>query len=130
MEKKFRAWHTKQNEWWYFTLDELIDAGNKNEIQRHGQFLINRTSFAGLNDKNRKEIFEGDILNFWWPVNGPDGEEDFIPLVVVIDFHGGAFWFKGGGYTDCNWHFYNAENREIIGNIYENPELIPQLNKE
>ena len=30
----------------------------------------------------------------------------------------------GGGVTDCNWHFYNAEDREIIGNVYESPELI------
>ena len=30
----------------------------------------------------------------------------------------------GGGYTDCNWHFYNAENREVIGNIYEHPKLL------
>lgn len=82
--------------------------------------------YTGLKDKNGVEIYEGDILKFGWPVNGADGEEEFIPLIVVIDFHGGAFWFKGGGYTDCNWHFYNSENREVIGNIHQHPSLLTQ----
>lgn len=84
--------------------------------------------FTGLLDKNGKEIYEGDILKFGYPINGADDEPDFLDLVVVIDFHGAAFWFTGGGYTDCNWHFYNAENREIIGNIYDNPEHLTSCN--
>ena len=78
--------------------------------------------FTGLKDKNGKEIYEGDCLKIW------DNEED----VKKVIFKQGCFWID-------EWHNY-GENRlfcwtlgdtsepqehiEIIGNIYENPELM------
>ena len=100
----------------------LYDSRLENRVAsgEHHQLM----QYTGLKDKNGKEIYEGDILNFGYPVYGMDGEPDFLPLIVTIEFNGAAFWFAGGGYNDCNWHFYNAGNREIIGNIYDNPKLI------
>ena len=81
--------------------------------------------FTGLYDKNGREIYEGDILRLNYKYRGGDDEDLSIrPIIVQIDFHGGSFWFTGDGYTDCNWHFYNALDRKVIGNIYENPRLL------
>jgi uncharacterized phage protein (TIGR01671 family) len=78
--------------------------------------------FTGLHDKNGKEIYEGDILKLQYPVNYGFAGKYNHEIIVTILFDNGSFWFKGDGYTDCNWHFYNEY--EVIGNIYENPELL------
>ncbi|MDA2921682.1 YopX family protein [Patescibacteria group bacterium AH-259-L07] len=67
--------------------------------------------FTGLKDKNGKEIYEGDILmsrNF-------SGE--FSKIEVIYSQKEGAFTTKEG------YLFARYENK-IIGNIYENPELL------
>ncbi len=87
--------------------------------------------FTGINDKNDKEIYEGDILQQW--------------LVDEIEDDGGFYWkvevkFEYGAWCVCELGFdkYSRENQpeklyhesfdsnpfEIIGNIYANPELI------
>ena len=75
--------------------------------------------YTGLKDKNGKEIYEGDVLHM--QIKSTVNNNN---IIVEIYFQNGVFWFKGKFYSDCNWHFYNARDREVIGNIYENPELI------
>lgn len=93
-----------------------IDGGNEIIYQQ----------FTGLKDKKGKEIYEDDILKLQYPVNYGFGGIHSKEIIVTISFEGAAFWFTGGGFTDCNWHFYNAEDREVIGNIYQHPELLKQ----
>jgi uncharacterized phage protein (TIGR01671 family) len=118
-EIKFRAWQDYGEGHRSLLYDrgdlaEFFDATKGDPIMQ----------FTGLKDKNGKEIYEGDILNLHYPIVGLDIKDEYLSLIVVINFDGGSFWFNGGGYTDCNWHFYNSEDREVIGNIYENPELL------
>ena len=138
-EIKFRAWDKKYSEM-IFTgfhvlgevtafsqieqyLFETKQVDNIPTIERWND--IELMQFTGLKDKNGKEIYEGDILKLQYPIRDVEGyDNNYILLNVIIEYHGGAFWFSGGGYTDCNWHFYNEPEREIIGNIYENPELL------
>ena len=87
--------------------------------------------FTGLNDKNGKKIFEGDIL----PI------EDEIVAVVI--FQDGCFrleeyglcgtWTESGfdecgggwGIIECDpIDWYTIGDMEVIGNIYDNPELL------
>lgn len=70
--------------------------------------------FTGLKDKNGKEIYEGDILEFdadeW-------GGEDNIFQVQWDDAN--AMWETGGGTNgECE------SFKTIVGNIYQNPELL------
>jgi uncharacterized phage protein (TIGR01671 family) len=79
--------------------------------------------FIGLTDKNGKEIYEGDFLKMQLPIsiNGTHRH------IVNVFSEGYAFWFKTNiypGFTDCLWFHYNSSDREIIGNIHENPELL------
>ena len=88
--------------------------------------------FTGKLDKNKKKIFEGDIFHL---------EDDIFAVVVFSD---GCFrleeyglcgtWTEsgydecGGGYgiIECepiDW--YSLFDMEVIGNIHDNPELIP-----
>jgi hypothetical protein len=63
--------------------------------------------FTGLHDKNGKEIYEGDILPTRANGNHP----------VVFDWGG----FKLDGWAIGAMH---VDERAVLGNIYENPELL------
>lgn len=62
--------------------------------------------YTGLKDKNDTEIYEGDILD-------DCGHND------VVKYEEGGFWCHGGGGSDFSFY-------KVIGNIYENPELLEE----
>lgn len=71
--------------------------------------------FTGLLDKNGKEIYEGDLLKV------SEGMQDAIgePEIVFV------IWDKGGFMTSAYRYIWLvAETSEVIGNIYENPDLL------
>jgi uncharacterized phage protein (TIGR01671 family) len=61
--------------------------------------------FTGVLDKNGKEIYEGDIIT----IKGYRAHEVFMPAIYNTIYH-------------QRQHGYSTEI-EIIGNIYDNPEL-------
>ena len=85
--------------------------------------------YTGLKDDNGKEIYEGDILD------SIESTEVFYPNRMVVEYHGIAFAFVGKTKRDqpprSEYTFDTVTNSDIetypaivIGNIYENPELI------
>lgn len=66
--------------------------------------------FTGLKDKNGNEIYEGDIL-----ANGKGHK----PCLVSFE----RDQFVVGEYG-CSLWIYAGNNKEVIGNVWENPELL------
>lgn len=110
---KFRAWDKKENKMYKVQkIHWLIGKDIENlEIMQ----------YIGLKDKNRKEIYEGDILSW---------KNTDIKLNQVI-WNEKGFWEAWEIGTD--WHHDSIsrliENNDygIIGNIYENKNLLEKL---
>ena len=125
---KFRALFKK--EWVYVTLKDLCDCIGINEYAAEGTaedlFSIGKykTQFTGLKDKNGKEIYEGDIVENVVEGNG----------VIYFSNITGGFLVKRNKISTCinakevfNDKFSDMimiSRDEVIGNIYENPELL------
>jgi hypothetical protein len=71
--------------------------------------------YTGMEDKNGTKIFEGDIVRGLMDY-GPAGL--FERNNVVISFNETV-----GGYE---WQYFNLDTIEVIGNIYDNPELLEE----
>lgn len=117
----------------YQILNERIpdEIGCWDEDSEHRYEVM---QFTGLYDKNGKEIYEGDILRgFTYPYLSDD-HYNYLAEVVWFD-NCAAFGIvthkakdsKVSGISDGNTDymvFWNPDDWEVIGNIYENPELL------
>lgn len=125
-EIKFRAWDYESKRMFnVFSLSwspkgEFLDASDPLYLEdmwvpgeKHS---IEIMQFTGLYDKNGKEIYEGDIL---------ENEDESL---IVAEWYPDGFWypFTSGASCGCCGPYtdWDKENeREVIGNIYENPEI-------
>lgn len=133
MISKFRAWDKELQT----MLDvSLIDFKKGVLVGEHWKFgETNFMSFdeielmqsTGLKDNNGKEIFEGDILAF-------ETNDEVINVNVFWDEEHALFMFESKKYNEQEPLAELVENNtypfEIIGNIYENPELLEEMNNE
>ena len=83
--------------------------------------------FTGLYDKNGKEIYEGDIVELTNTYKGMNTKS--IVEIDFIDFTFAGKWkdkYSPSGYMYNSLGSYNFPivTIEVIGNIYENPELL------
>jgi len=111
-EIKFRAWDNKAKEW---IKGFAIAEGGQLLIDQIGTSITFRTGFSlmqytGLKDKNGKEIWEGDVV------------KDMFGEIFEVQWHK-----YSAGFTVIKKNLWNRDLREddeVIGNIYENPELL------
>ena len=119
---KFRAWDGHK----MFNVDVLAispctwdcpDYG-KRGISLAYQSFIKVMQYTNLNDRNGKEIYEGDIVDSW---AGSDVIGTYLREVVWAEGEPKLEFNPSSGNILCkgNEHLF-----EIIGNIYENPELL------
>ncbi len=85
--------------------------------------------YTGLKDKNGKEIYEGDIVSFEDAECDAEGYHDNVFLnrgVVSYDEVSMCYYFSNRQTVDME-DLYIPTDAEIIGNIYENPELLEEV---
>ena len=134
-ELKFRVWSLIDKEWDNPAILEVWDSsGLFRPMYNPENYVIQQ--FTNLKDKNRKEIYEGDIIQY---------SLDFKNLKRISEIKWGNYsdgeycqtiecWMIGGcslsdaiyssqfGYGPASEIEKNSI--EVIGNIFENPELI------
>lgn len=114
-EIKFRFWSKILNN--FVTPDDDIFVGalkDKNMVV---------TQYVGLKDKHGKEIYEGDIIETW--VVGDMTHEKRLRRCLV-KFNHGEFRLKFPGSSMLRRLANRSleKNTEVIGNIFENKELL------
>lgn len=114
---KFRAWN-KEDRRMYCDVQDAYDYMDDIPASNFGEILYDTDEwivmqYAGLKDKNRKEIYEDDV------VKSPCG----IHKVIFVD---GGFCLDTGEIATDLYRMIDSEGNhlEVIGNIYENPELL------
>lgn len=130
-EIKFRAWDRKEKEMIFDALEignfGLGDGsvGVDEKAQRGNE--LDWMQFTGLLDKNGKEMYEGDVVE---TQPGTDKRLKFLNSIERIEFVDGCFIVQGITQSRQWNDLYKETKRiEVIGNIYENPELLTN-NKE
>ena len=119
-EIKFRAWdkHTKTMDYYQPAIFDML-MQKKNCKSKTNDFIL--MQFTGLKDKNGKEIYEGDIVT---------ALDEMIKgeLKGSVRYYEKVGWFAIDFWGDKEEHlnFNDLINLEVIGNIYENKELLTQ----
>lgn len=109
-EIKFRAWDITNQMWLKRFNANLLNIGDLSNVEMN--------QYTGLKDKNGKEIYEGDIVIL------NDAEEENR---CVVKYKYGSYILIDG---DLREDLSNVEDRflEVIGNIYENKNLLEENN--
>ena len=118
-EIRFRAWDNKQKE---FHTWESLKCNSISVAYLFNNTDLRLLQYTGLKDKNGKEIYEGDICRCWGGVEFNSYYE--YNKIYEVKWQGSGFDMI---INDCGygWNYSSGfDYIEIIGNIYENPELL------
>ena len=125
MVQKFRAYDGGSLSRMYQPDEVMVGNGNIwiiDEDSAAGEWIVNNDihlmQSTGLFDRNGQEIFEGDIVKMSKDVSVDTTYYEVVrrrggAYSLESKQHGCDLWIR---HTDC----------EIIGNVYENPELLEE----
>ena len=134
-EAKYRAWDTCRKKMWspeqmgedQLTLSPdgkgfINVSGSSTTLSRYLPHLI-PLQYTDRKDRNKMEIYEGDIVNSWegLDIEGPQGHGQYWRKVVRDEDEPRLRFEPETGSTLCK---NNEKHFKVIGNIYENPELL------
>ena len=116
-----------------------INDNFKDKLEKQVELM----QYTGIKDQNGKEIYEGDIISYWNgtmsacskndkdAVNYPNTAPHFFKLTknkhAAIVYKAPSFKVEGGNALGSM--NLTTPDIEIIGNIYENPELLEHSNE-
>ncbi len=140
---KFRGKASYNGEWLFGYLINI--CGNyhilgKDDIREDGHHVAQDSDrptwvdletigqFTGFHDRNGKVIYEGDIIDVHIPCNSI-GKEEHRTRVVVWNEKCARFEFqdkRGNCIADSVGAKYNVVYYEVVGNVFDNPELLEE----
>lgn len=131
---KFRAWDKTDKIMFDapnhpVTLDGRLLSNDNNDVTDNYELM----QFTGLFDKNGKEIYEGDIISVPWGFNSDYHFPQMNVIVKWDDDKGNpiaGFIIEPINKAITVWQDFTWRDTEIIGNIYENPELLNPMEGE
>ena len=110
---KFRAWDTVDGVMWLWPAVRFFKM---QEFEENTAYIF--LQYIGRKDANGKEIYEEDIVRF----------ATRIPRIEVVEWLDGAAGFDpfiDPDEQDDTCSVPKPEDCEVIGNRFENPELVP-----
>ena len=132
-EIKFRAWDSSRNKMFFSNEHKWVEFKINsdgvliavNYARGGGEHSLPVMQYTGVNDCNGVEIYEGDLVRI------TDTEEPRINFVGQVKF-GVRGYPAFDLYDSCNTQLMDEYNTltnddltfEVIGNVYENPDLI------
>jgi len=142
-EIKFRAWNKTKNKMIIvkdiITVDEKLKVNNDNWDWYKDEYIL--MQYTGLNDKEGREIYERDIVNVVGVISKEQYEvkKDFIeintPQLGNILIYAYVLYCRKTDYKQLmaiettTGLLSGTVKYEVIGNIYENPELLEDKNE-
>ena len=123
-EIKFRAWDGKNSEMAYSDKEDCFYINKKGALFMYAlpksetglETIYHRDyelmQYTGFKDKNGAEIYEGDIVSYGFA------------FVGAVSWSGKGSWALGNNLSPAVY----MDTAEVIGNIYETPELLQQDN--
>lgn len=93
----------------------LSDKNHINSPELGGEFLVDESTvcqYTGLNDKNVRKIFDGDIL------------KNEYGYIGVVKWECCSFVLDWNSWNASRDLYVWSNSIEVIGNIFDNPELL------
>jgi phage uncharacterized protein TIGR01671 len=123
---KFRAWDVNDQKMLYnikelhLDIGKVLIEGDTWDWYKRERILM---QYTGLHDRNGNEIYEGDVVNVFCNCDSEYGCSH-APKSYTVFWHEDGLFDLAADDIPNDFAKYMEDSYEVIGNIYEHPELL------